>query len=98
MFDSTLDISEYGLQQHILLLHYLLLVEQLLHGLMIPLLSVECQVLQLLLILPVVQDSLRENYILIYFCVQVCQCWPLIRVNLHDIEHHLVLHLLLSIV
>ena len=64
---------------------------------MIALLSVECEVLQLLLVLAVIEDSLRQHYILVNFGVEVAECGPLARVNLHDIEHHFVLEGLLGV-
>ena len=64
---------------------------------MITLLSIECEVLQLLLVLPIVQYGLREDDILVDFSVKVSESGPLPGVNLHDIEHHAVFHLLLGI-
>jgi hypothetical protein len=65
---------------------------------MIALLGVECQVLQLPLILAVVQYCLRKYDVFIDFSVHISEGGPLPGVDLHDIEHHLVLHLLLSVV
>lgn len=97
MLDCALDISEYGLKKHILLFHNLFLIKQLLHGFMITLLGVECKVLQLLLVLTIVEDSLWKDNIFVYLGVEVSQSRPLGGVNLHNIEHHLVLHLLLGV-
>ena len=97
MLNGTLDISEYGLEEQVLLLHDLFFVKQFLHGLMITLLSIEGEVLQLLLVLPVVQYGLREHDILIDLSVEVSESGPLLGVDLHDIEHHAVFHLLLGV-
>ena len=64
---------------------------------MITLLSIEGEVLQLLLVLPIVQYGLREHDILIDFGVKISESGPLPGVDLHDIEHHAILHLLLGI-
>ena len=64
---------------------------------MITLLSIEGEVLQLLLVLPVVQYGLWEDDILIDLSVEVSESGPLLGVDLHDIEHHAVFHLLLGV-
>ena len=64
---------------------------------MITLLSIEGKVLQLLLVLPIVQYGLWEDDILIDLSVEVSESGPLHGVDLHDIEHHAVFHLLLSV-
>ena len=64
---------------------------------MITLLSIEGEVLQLLLVLPIVQYGLREDDILVDFSVKVSESGPLPGVNLHYIQHHAVLHLLLGV-
>lgn len=98
MFDSALDISENGLKKHIFLFHNLFLVEELLHSFMITLLSVECEILQLLLVFSVVENGLWKNHILVYLGVKVQKCGPLTRIDLHNIKHHAILHLFLGIV
>jgi len=90
--DCGLKISENRLQKHVLLLNDIFLVKELLHCLMISLLSKEGKVLKLLLILSIVQDSLRKNDIFVYFFVQRRKRRPFLRIRLHNVEHQLVIH------
>ena len=64
---------------------------------MVSLLSVESQVLQLFLILSVVQDRLRQYNIFVDLGVEVSEGGPLAGIDLHDIEHHLVLESLFGV-
>ena len=41
---------------------------------------------------------MRENHIFVDFGVQVGESGPLARVDLHDIKHHSILHLLLGVI
>lgn len=96
--DGRLDVPEDRLHQHVLLLHHLLLVKQLLHRLVVALLRVERQILQLLLVLTVVQNGRGEYHIFVDFGVKIGESGPLAGVDLHDIKHHLVLNGFLGVV
>lgn len=85
--NRALEVSEHRLKENVLFLNHILLVKESLHSLMIALLGEKCKVLKLLLVLSVVQNSLRKHDVLIDLIIQGGECRPLGRVDLHDIKH-----------
>ena len=61
VLDRGLQISVNWLQKRIFLRDDFLFVQQFLHGFVVSLLSVEGKTLQLVLVLAVVEDGLRQN-------------------------------------
>ena len=86
--DLRLQISEQWLQKLVLFLHAGLIVEHLLHLLVLALISIDGQLLQLLLVLAIVEHGLRYGHISVNLRVQVRKCRPLPhRLYLHRVKH-----------
>jgi hypothetical protein len=65
---------------------------------MISLFSIKCEILQLLLIFTIIENSLRKYNIFVDLIIKIVQCGPLSGIDLHHIKHNAVLHPLLGII
>jgi len=97
VFDSSLQITVYWLQEWVLLRDNIILVKNLLHCLIISLLCVECKTLQFVLILTVVKNCLRQNNISLNRILQIVKFWPPSRFDLHGVEHVTINHLAFAV-
>lgn len=90
MSDLGLEVSENRLKEHVLLFDDLFVVQQLLHLLVVPLVGKHGQSLQLVLILLVVEDGLRDDDVRVDLGVKCSEGWPVLSLfESHCVQHQL---------
>lgn len=87
VFYLGLYIAVNRLQELVLLVHYLLFVQQPLHGFVVTLLGVEGKLLELILVLLVVQNGLREHVLSGHVIIHIVGFWPSLGFELHGVKH-----------
>lgn len=88
MPNHALDLAEDRLQQVVLLVNRVLVVQNLLHSVVVALLSVHGQVLQLRLVFAPAEDCLRKDNVRINLSVDCKEVGPMSRLlDLHRVQH-----------
>ena len=88
MSDLALQISENRLQELVLLLQDELIIEDLLHGVQVADLGKHGQPLQLIGVLGVVQDGLRDDHVSFNLVRQVAEVGPaFLGLHFEAVEH-----------